>query len=88
MESLTKQVLKIIKNFIEQENISMSEFARKANISKSWLSRLQYENSNLSIETANRLLNTAGYEIVIKNVRNTTSRLKKNNMVIVCQNIQ
>ena len=65
--------------------MSMSEFARKAGVSKAWLSRLQHTDANLSIEMANRLLDIAGYKIIIKDNFNRSSRLKYNNLVIACQ---
>lgn len=85
--SLTKQILEIIRKYLDEEEISMSEFARKADVSKAWLSRLQHTDANLSIEMANRLLDVAGYRLIIKdNFNRTSSRLKNNNLVIICQN--
>ena len=36
MNSLTKEVLQIVRDFIHEENISMSEFAKMADVSKAW----------------------------------------------------
>ena len=88
MNSLTKEVLNIVRNFVDKESISMSEFARQAGVSKAWLSKLQHTDANLSIEMANRLLIIAGYKIEIKNTIKKSSRLKRNNLVIACQNTQ
>ena len=88
MNSLTKEVLQIVRDFIREENISMSEFAKMADVSKAWLSKLQYTDANISIEMANRLLDAAGYRIIIKDNFNRKGRLKRNNLVIACQNIQ
>lgn len=63
---ITKQILGIIRNYVYQNEISMSEFARRAGISKSWLSKLKHTDANLSIDTAFNLLNEAGYTMKIE----------------------
>ena len=79
---MTKKIIDIVKNYSEKKNISISEFGRRAGVSKAWLSRLQNTDANLSVETASRLLNSAGYELQIVKKSGTTaneykSRLKK-----------
>ncbi|MFW6242953.1 MAG: helix-turn-helix domain-containing protein [bacterium] len=79
---LTTQILTIIRAVANNENITISEFARKAGISKSWISKLQNTDANLSLETATHLLDVVGYELVIKKKHKKNkieSRLIKNN---------
>lgn len=64
--NITNQVLNVIRSYAYNNNISMSEIGRRAGISKSWLSKLKNTDSNLSLETAEKLLNTLGYKIEIK----------------------
>ena len=72
MHTINKQILKIIREFVDDTKLTMSEVAREAGISKAWISRLTNDvNPNMSIETAAKLLDVAGYELVIK--RNTTA---------------
>jgi transcriptional regulator with XRE-family HTH domain len=73
---MTVKVLKIIKDFIYNNHISLSEFARRAGVSKAWLCRLQTTDANLSVDTASKLLNAAGYELNISK-KHSASRLKE-----------
>lgn len=64
--NLTNEVLNIIRTYAYNNNVSMSEIGRRAGISKAWLSRLKNTNSNLSLETAEHILDVLGYKIEIK----------------------
>lgn len=90
---ITNEILSIIRSYANQKNISLSEFGRRADVSKAWLSKLKHTDANLSVETASNLLNEAGYKLEVVKRRSSqgeketkkkvTSRLKK---VIECQN--
>lgn len=62
---LTNEILQIIRTHAYKEDITVSEFGRKAGVSKAWLSRLKNTDANLSIETAEKLLHAAGYKLTI-----------------------
>jgi transcriptional regulator with XRE-family HTH domain len=96
---ITNEILQLVRGYASEKDISLSEFGRRAGISKAWLSRLKNTDANLSVETATNLLHTVGYDLkVIKKSGSTaniisdkttiegvlTSRLKK---VVECQNI-
>lgn len=84
----TKAILEIIRSSAYNENISMSEFARRAGVSKAWLSKLKHTNANLSIDTAIRLLDVAGYSLKIsKNSTKNSSRISRLKKVAQCQDI-
>jgi len=69
MHIINKQILKIIREFVNDTKLTMSEVAREAGISKAWISRLTNDaNPNMSIETAAKLLDVAGYELIIKKI--------------------
>ena len=69
LHTINKQILKIIRDFVDDTKLTMSEVAREAGISKAWISRLTNDTTpNMSIETASSILNVAGYELVIKKV--------------------
>ena len=54
---------------MDKHDISLTEYAELAGVSKAWLSRLLNDDSkNVSIEIAQRLLNVAGFEAYIKEV--------------------
>jgi transcriptional regulator with XRE-family HTH domain len=76
---VTNQILQIIRTYAYKENITMSEFGRKANVSKAWLSKLKNTDANLSVETADKLLSAAGYKINIvkKNTASVESKIEK-----------
>jgi len=69
MHTINKQILKIIREFVDDTKLTMSEVAREAGISKAWISRLTNDaNPNMSIETAAKLLDVAGYQLIIKGI--------------------
>lgn len=94
---VTKEILELIRTYAHREGISLSEFARRAKISKAWLSRLKNHDANLSLETATYLLDVVGYRLSVqkkggstasvsktKEVTAKRSRLRK---VVECQNM-
>lgn len=74
---LTKEVLRLAREYMKKHEISMSEFARRVGISKAWLSKLQTQDANLSTDTAMDILNYLGYTIDLKKHAVIKSRLKK-----------
>jgi len=62
---ITKEILQVIRSAAHQQDISLSEYGRRAGISKAWVSKLQHTEANLSLETAVGLLNAAGYDLKI-----------------------
>lgn len=62
---LTKEVLRLIRNTAFKKDISLSEFGENAGVSKAWISKLQHTDANLSLDTAQGLLNASGYELKI-----------------------
>lgn len=62
----TKDVIKIVRTYAYQNGMTLSEFARKAEVSKSWISRLRHEDAEISLLVAQKMLNAAGYKIIIK----------------------
>lgn len=84
----TKTILNIIRSNAYNENISMSEFARRAGVSKAWLSKLKHTNANLSIDMAVRLLDVAGYSLKLsKNNTKTSKQVSRLRKVVECQDI-
>ena len=78
-----KEILRIVRNYIDKHDISLGEYAREAGCSKAWLSKLLNEKSkSVSIEIAARLLGVAGYNISIagKIQKNNTRLAKKKKM--------
>lgn len=65
--SLTKRILKLIREYIKANKISMSEFGRQSGVSKAWLSRLKNYDANLSLDTAESLLKNIGYKLEVVN---------------------
>jgi transcriptional regulator with XRE-family HTH domain len=63
---VTKKILKIVRTYLKEEDIILSELARRSDISKSWLSKLQNTDANLSVDTASRLLKNMGYELIVR----------------------
>lgn len=63
---VTKQTLEIIRTYAYKHEMSLSEFGRRAGVSKAWLSKLQHTDANLSIETAADLLSAAGYTLKVQ----------------------
>ncbi|MNC06251.1 hypothetical protein D3C81_816130 [compost metagenome] len=62
----TKDIVKIIRTYAFQNGMTLTEFARKAEVSKSWISRLRHEDAEISLLVAQKMLNAAGYKIIIK----------------------
>lgn len=84
---LTRQILQLIREYIDANKISMSEFGRQAGVSKAWLSKLKNTDANLSLDTAVDLLHFIGYTLKLtrdgqteglsEEATITKSRLKK-----------
>ena len=64
--SINEDILSLIRTYAYNNNLSMSEVSRRAGISKAWLSKLKNSDANLSLETAERILNTLGYSLKIQ----------------------
>lgn len=64
--SINEDILSLIRTYAYNNNLSMSEVGRRAGISKAWLSKLKNSDANLSLETAERILNTLGYSLKIQ----------------------
>lgn len=62
----TKDIIKIVRTYAYQNGMTLTEFARKAEVSKSWISRLRHEDAEVSLLIANNMLETAGYKLIIK----------------------
>ena len=62
----TKDIIKIVTTYAYQNGMTLTDFAKKAEVSKSWISRLKNEDAEISLLIAQKLLNTAGYKIIIK----------------------
>jgi transcriptional regulator with XRE-family HTH domain len=62
----TKDVIRVIRTYIYQTGMTLTEFADRADVSKGWLSRLNYEDAEISLYLASRVLNVAGYRLVLK----------------------
>lgn len=60
---ITNEILNIIRTHAYKEDMTISEFGRQAGVSKAWLSKLKNTDANLSVETAEKLLNAAGYKL-------------------------
>lgn len=56
--------------------MTVSEFGRRAGVSKAWLSKLKNTDANLSIETAEKLLHAAGYKLNISKGGNATASIE------------
>ena len=63
--AITKEILQIIRTAAHRQDISLSEFGRRAGVSKAWISKLQHTEANLSLETAVNLLRAAGYDLKV-----------------------
>ena len=74
-QDITKDVLGLVRKFIKENKISLSEFARRSGVSKAWLSKLYNSDANLSMATATKILDFLGYKFEVK--KSTGSRLKK-----------
>jgi transcriptional regulator with XRE-family HTH domain len=62
----TKDIIRVIRTYIYQTGMTLTEFAERADVSKGWLSRLNYEDAEISLYLAVRVLNVAGYRLVLK----------------------
>lgn len=62
----TKDIIRIIRTYVYENGKTISEFAKEAGVSKSWISRLYHEDSEISLLLANRLLEHAGFKLVVK----------------------
>lgn len=63
--AITSEILNMIRTHAYKEDISISEFGRKAGISKAWLSKLKNTDANLSVSTADKILSMMGYKLSI-----------------------
>jgi transcriptional regulator with XRE-family HTH domain len=62
----TKDIIRVIRTYVYQTGMTLTEFADRADVSKGWLSRLNYEDAEISLYLATRVLNVAGYRLVLK----------------------
>ena len=62
----TKDIIRVIRTYVYQTGMTLTEFAERADVSKGWLSRLNYEDAEISLYLAVRVLNVAGYRLVLK----------------------
>lgn len=62
----TKDIVKIIRTYAYQNGLTLTEFAKKAEVSKSWISRLRHEDAEISLIIAEKMLNAAGYKLIVK----------------------
>lgn len=62
----TKDIIKIIRTYAYQNGLTLTEFARKADVSKSWISRLKNEDAEISLLIATNMLEAAGYKLIVK----------------------
>ena len=74
--ALTNQILQIIRTHAYKADMTVSEFGRRAGVSKAWLSKLKNTDANLSIETAEKLLHVAGYKLNISKSGNATASIE------------
>lgn len=66
IEPTTKDIVRIVRTYAYQNGITITQFAKKADVSKSWISRLKNEDAEISLPLAKQLLNTAGYKLIVK----------------------
>jgi hypothetical protein len=62
----TKDIIRVIRTYVYQTGMTLTEFAERADVSKGWLSRLNYEDAEISLYLAVRVLSVAGYRLVLK----------------------
>jgi transcriptional regulator with XRE-family HTH domain len=62
----TKDIVRIVRTYAYQNGITITEFARKADVSKSWISRLKNEDAEISMQLARQMLEAAGYKLIVK----------------------
>lgn len=87
MRSLTRYILIMVSKFCEDNNLSFSEFARKADISKAWLSKLRHTDADLTLETASKILNVMDYELQVNKKEKKTTKISRLKKVVKCQSI-
>ena len=78
----TTNILNIIEDYCLKNDLSITAYAKLANVSKAWLSRLMNNPSKkISLKIAEQLLNVAGYHLVIQKESAiiTKKRLKNGN---------
>ena len=56
----------MIRTYAYDRGMSLGEISEQSGVSKAWLSRLQHEDANLSLDTATELLAIIGYRLEIK----------------------
>ena len=66
IQPTTKDIIRIVRTYAYQNGITITEFAKKADVSKSWISRLKNEDADITWELAKQMLDTAGYKVIIK----------------------
>ena len=66
----TRDVVRIARTYAYKNGLSMTQFAKQAGVSKAWLSRLHHGDGDLSLEYANKMLEAAGYKLIIKHQSN------------------
>lgn len=74
--AVTNEILQIIRTHAYKKEMTISEFGRRAGVSKAWLSKLKNTDANLSLETAEKLLSAAGYKLSITKKSSTASNTK------------
>lgn|SRR3712207_2976617 len=63
----THTIISMIKKYCKENKISLSAFARKCNVSKSWLSKIMNkDNRCMSLSITRKILDAMGYDIVLK----------------------
>lgn len=66
IQPTTKDIVRIVRTYAYQNGITITQFAKKADVSKSWISRLKNEDAEISLHLAEQLLSAAGYKIIVK----------------------
>ncbi|MDF2534280.1 MAG: hypothetical protein K0R18_437 [Bacillales bacterium] len=66
IQPTTKDIIRIVRTYCYQNGITVTQFAKKADVSKSWISRLKNEDAEISLQLAKQLLGAAGYKVIIK----------------------
>lgn len=82
LQPTTQDIIKIVRTYAYQSGMSMSEFAKKAGVSKAWLSKLKHGDREISLQLAEKILNAAGYTIILKHGHDVTEADKKTYEVI------
>lgn len=77
LQPTTKDIIKIVRTYAYQSGMSMSEFAKKAGVSKAWLSKLKRGDREISLQLAEKILNAAGYTIILKHQHDVSEADKK-----------